>query len=168
VYKRQSEAQAELKIFDFAKVMSESKQVPQQVPQQAPQQAAPPRPQFDKGATEWAQENEWFGKDKVGTSIALAVDQSLKEEGFDPSGSDYYTELNRRLSEELPQRLRPSRDVKAAQVVAGQSRRSAPSNKVRLTQEDVSLAKKWGLSLERYAAEKKKVERSAGEYTQIG
>jgi hypothetical protein len=117
---------------------------------------------------EWAKKNEWFGKDKIGTSIALAVDQSLKDEGFDPRDDEFYEELDRRLSKELPSRLRPSGDVKPTQVVAGQSRRQAPSNKVRLTQEDVSLAKKWGIPLERYASEKRKAEKSAGDYTNIG
>jgi len=165
-----SEAQAELKMLEYAVLMNQSRGTTQtdvSQPQATPQRAQPQK--FDEGAVEWAGKNEWFGKDKIGTTIALAMDQSLKEEGFDPRDDDFYEELDKRLSTELPARLRPGGgDVKTnTQVVAGQSRRQATSNKVRLTQADVSLAKKWGLTLERYAAEKKKAERSAGDYTLI-
>ena len=160
-----AEAQAELKLLEYAEIMG-NKNTPK-----APVQNTVERPavnQYDEGAVDWAKKNEWFGKDKIGTSIALAVDQSLKDEGFDPRDDEFYEELDRRLSKELPSRFRPGGDAKPTQVVAGQSRRQAPSNKVRLTQEDVSLAKKWGIPLERYAAEKRKAERSAGDYTNIG
>tara|TARA_R110002096_G_scaffold416898_1_gene620270 strand:- start:1355 stop:2332 length:978 start_codon:yes stop_codon:yes gene_type:complete len=165
-----SEAQAELKMLEYAALMNQSRGTTQtdvSQPQATPQRAQPQK--FDEGAVEWAEKNDWFGKDKIGTTIALAMDQSLKEEGFDPRDDDFYEELDKRLSTELPSRLRPGGgDVKTnTQVVAGQSRRQATSNKVRLTQADVSLAKKWGLTLERYAAEKKKAERSAGDYTLI-
>jgi hypothetical protein len=166
-----SEAQAELKMLEYAVLMNQSRGT-QELPTVSQSQATPQRAQpqkFDEGAVEWAEKNEWFGKDKIGTTIALAMDQSLKEEGFDPRDDDFYEELDKRLSTELPARLRPGGgDVKNnTQVVAGQSRRQATSNKVKLTQADVSLAKKWGLTLERYAAEKKKAERSAGDYTLI-
>jgi hypothetical protein len=160
-----AEAQAELKMLEYADIMGNRNT------HKAPVQNTVERPavtQYDEGAMEWAKKNEWFGKDKIGTSIALAVDQSLKDEGFDPRDDEFYEELDRRLSKDLPSRLRPGGDAKPTQVVAGQSRRQAPSNKVRLTQEDVSLAKKWGIPLERYAAEKRKAEKSAGDYTNIG
>ena len=160
-----AEAQAELKLLEYVNIMG-NRNTPK-----APVQNTVERPavnQYDEGAVDWAKKNEWFGKDKIGTSIALAVDQSLKDDGFDPRDDEFYEELDRRLSKELPSRFRPGGDAKPTQVVAGQSRRQAPSNKVRLTQEDVSLAKKWGIPLERYAAEKRKAERSAGDYTNIG
>tara|TARA_R110000824_G_scaffold108252_1_gene255038 strand:+ start:79 stop:1047 length:969 start_codon:yes stop_codon:yes gene_type:complete len=162
-----SEAQAELKMLEYAALMNPPP-ASDRVREQQSVQHSPQKP-LDEGAVEWAEKNDWFGKDKIGTTIALAMDQSLKEEGFDPRDDDFYEELDKRLSTELPARLRPGGgDVKTnTQVVAGQSRRQATSNKVRLTQADVSLAKKWGLTLERYAAEKKKAERSAGDYTLI-
>jgi hypothetical protein len=163
-----SKAQAELQMLEYAVMMNPRQtQAPARVQQPEQHNPAPAPHKFDAGAVEWAEKNAWFGKDKIGTSIALAMDHSLKEEGYDPKDDDFYEELYKRLSKELPSRLRPGGDVKTTQVVAGQSRRQASSNKVRLTQADVSLAKKWGLTLERYAAEKKKAERSAGDYTLI-
>jgi len=163
-----SKAQAELQMLEYAVMMNPRQtQAPARVQQPEQHNTAPAPHKFDAGAVEWAEKNAWFGKDRIGTSIALAMDHSLKEEGYDPKDDDFYEELDKRLSKELPSRLRPGGDVKTTQVVAGQSRRQASSNKVRLTQADVSLAKKWGLTLERYAAEKKKAERSAGDYTLI-
>jgi len=54
-----------------------------------------------------------------------------------------------------------------AQVVSGGSR-SSPTKpmKVKLSKEDVRLAQKWDIPLERYAAEKLKVDNSEG-YTNI-
>ena len=37
----------------------------------------------------------------------------------------------------------------------------------RLTKEDIRLAEKWGISLDKYAAEKLKVEKADGEYTTV-
>ena len=59
----------------------------------------------------------------------------------------------------------------SAPIVSGASRTSKTSTgsgpKVKLTQEDVRLANKWGISLEKYAAEKLKVQEADGEYTTI-
>jgi len=54
-------------------------------------------------------------------------------------------------------------------VVGGASRTSSASSgkKVRLTKEDIRLAEKWGISLDKYAAEKLKVEKADGEYTTV-
>jgi hypothetical protein len=62
----------------------------------------------------------------------------------------------------------------ASQVVSGASRTPKTSSaggngskRVKLTQEDVRLANKWGIPLEQYAAEKLKVEEADGEYTTV-
>ena len=47
--------------------------------------------------------------------------------------------------------------------------KTSSGKKVKLTQEDVRLANKWGISLEQYAQEKLKIERAGdGGYTNIG
>ena len=132
-------------------------------------------------AADWAAENTWFNKDRVLTAAALAIDEDVKNEGYNPADDDYYQEINRRLEAEFPQKFGKAQKAEAvspapqaasqpAQVVAGASHTStAPSNKkVKLSQEDVRLAEKWGISLEQYAAEKMKVEKAGeGEYTTI-
>ena len=41
--------------------------------------------------------NEWFGKDRIMTAAALALDAELKEQGFDPSDPEFYNEIDNRI-----------------------------------------------------------------------
>lgn len=155
----------------------EAEQFQQQQGQQQQQQ-----PQYDPKAVEWAGQNDWFGSDNIMTAAALALDYELKNEGFNPSDDEFYGEIDRRMREQFPHKfqaapveeqpaVRKSSASNSTQVVAGASRTPAsPSSgkKVKLTQEDIRLANKWGIPLERYAEEKLKAERSSGEYTTIG
>ena len=133
-------------------------------------------------ATDWAAANDWFNNDRVMTAVALEIDTQVQEEGFDPADDDYYEEIDRRMAEQFPKKFGQVTEEVAtenpvaqetstpAQVVAGASHTPAPSSskKVKLSQEDVRLAEKWGISLEQYAAEKLKVEKAGeGEYTTI-
>ena len=144
------------------------------VKQQSVQQSQPQQPQYDPKAVEWAEKNEWFGQDKMMTAAALALDAELKEQGWNPSEDDFYTEVDKRLKEsfpnklkgdEQPQQVRQKATSSPSQVVAGTSRTPA-SKKIKLSQEDVRLANKWNIPLDRYAKEKSKVE-TGEEYTTI-
>ena len=138
---------------------------------QSQQQTAPQQPQYDPKAVAWAEKNEWFGQDKIMTAAALALDAQLKEEGFDPADDDFYSEVDTRLQEAFPTKIKQTQQVRQkdtsspSQVVAGTSRTPA-SKKIKLTQEDVRLAQKWNVPLEQYAKEKAKVSDSE-EYTTI-
>lgn len=137
---------------------------------------------YDLKAYQWASKNEWFNSDPVLTNAALAIDAQLKEEGFDPREDEFYLEIDKRLSQTFPTKFdgapapveqtpRSKATSQPSQVVAGAS--SAPKassgKKVKLSQEDVRLAQKWGITLEQYAAEKLKIERvNDGEYTTVG
>ena len=131
----------------------------------------PQQQQYDPRAVEWANNNDWFGNDEVTTAVDLAIDQQLKTEGYDPSSSDFYEEVDIRLRKELPNKFRVADNTqKPPQQVAGSSRKSSPSNKrkVKLSSKDVSLAKKWGIPLDTYAAEKAKVDKVGDGYSVIG
>ena len=141
------------------------------------QRTAQQQPAYDPKAVEWAEQNTWFGQDQVATAAALAIDASLKNEGYDPSSDDFYREVDRRLRAELPNKFgaAPASSPKE-QVVGGQSRKSPDSTggkkgnrKVKLTRDDIELAKKWNIPLERYAKEKAKAEKATatGDYTSI-
>ena len=166
-----NEAQNDLKTLNVTK--AQFKDVPAQTQQQVQAQPQPQQPEVDPLAVEWSQKNEWFGKDRVMTAAALALDADLKEQGFDPSDPDFYNEIDGRLKTEFPHKFAVKESVQEqpsqpAQVVAGASRSTPSSNKkVKLTKEDVRLAGKWGIPLEQYAAEKLKVENADGEYTAI-
>lgn len=137
--------------------------------------------EYDPKAVEWATKNSWFGQDQIMTAAALTIDQELKGEGYDPSDDDFYEEVDSRLRQRYPHKFQDANSepetprlqdtaTSSAQVVAGASRTpktSQSNNKVKLTQEDVRLANKWGIPLEKYAAEKLKVEQADGEYTSV-
>ena len=148
------------------------------------QQASEPQQQpakYDPKAVDWAAKNDWFGKDQIMTTTALSIDQELKDEGYDPSDNDFYEEIDNRLHSRYPQRFQDASTQEpetprlqdtssnSAQVVAGASRtpKTSKGNKVKLTKEDVRLATKWSIPLEKYAAEKLKVEKAEGDYTSI-
>ena len=144
-----------------------------QQPQQQVQQSTP-----DPKAQDWAEQNDWFGQDKIRTAAALAIDADLKEEGFNPTDDDYYTEIDNRLKEAFPHRYQTkevepkeenrTQETSPAQVVAGGTRSTPSSNKkVKLSKEDVRLANKWNIPLEQYAQEKLKATSAEGEYTTI-
>ena len=166
-----NDAQIDLKAVTAAQ--SNYKEIEEEVvPQQA--QPQPQRPQrTDPRAEKWASDNDWFGTDNVMTAAALAIDAELKGEGYDPEDQDFYKEINKRVKSAFPHKFGEDQNrvqetiATPAQVVSGGSR-SSPTNskKVKLSKEDVRLAQKWDIPLERYAAEKLKVDNSDG-YTNI-
>ena len=168
-----NDAQIDLKNVTAAKSnYPEIEDVPQQA-QPQPQQQVRQQPANDPRAEDWASKNDWFGKDNIMTAAALAIDAELKGEGYDPQDQDFYQEIDNRLKKAFPQKLGESQErvqeitSNPAQVVSGGSRSSSSSSrKVKLSKEDVALAQKWNIPLEKYAAEKLKVDDSDG-YTNI-
>ena len=147
----------------------------QQQAQPAPQQQQQQANEYDPLAVEWSQkpENSWFNRDQIMTVAALTIDAQLKSEGYDSSTPEFYQEVDKRIKAEFPHKFSEVADSQPAQqVVAGQSRSSTTAStkgkKVKLSQEDVRLAQKWNIPLEKYAAEKARADRAAGEYVPVG
>ena len=143
------------------------KEEAQPAQQQQPQQT----PKLHKLAREWISDNsEWYNKDRITTQAAHIINEDLLQEGFDPETEEFYTEISKRLKKEMPHKFGQQEEPtnKPAQVVAGKSRTSASSKgKIRLSQEDVRLAKKMGVPLDVYAKEKAKVEKAGDDYTTV-
>jgi len=57
-------------------------------------------------ATKWLKKNSWYDPQARDTDsrIAKVIDEELSSEGWDPSDSDYWEELDNRLSARLPHR----------------------------------------------------------------
>tara|TARA_R100000541_G_scaffold54448_1_gene62936 strand:- start:36 stop:1013 length:978 start_codon:yes stop_codon:yes gene_type:complete len=172
-----NEAQNDLKSLTATKQQFEQRPVQPQQPVQQPQYQ--PQPTADPRAEDWASKNEWFGSDQVMTAASLAIDSQLKEEGYSPTDTEYYTEIDRRIKETFPHKFaaaaasveevrKQESTSRPAQVVAGASRSSpGSSKKVKLSKEDIRLANKWNVPLEQYAQEKLKADNADGEYTTI-
>jgi hypothetical protein len=141
-----------------AKLAQERQQQQAQQQQAAPQQTqAAPQQQIkrpDPKAQDWASRNEWFGQDEAKTFAAFGIHKKLVEdEGFDPTSDEYYTELDRRISDTFGGEAK-SASKRPAQTVAGVSRSTSgrsSGKKVRLTPSQVAIAKKLGVPLEEYA-----------------
>jgi hypothetical protein len=140
-----------------AKQSQQRQQAQMQAQQQQPQQQQMPPQEVrrpDPKAQDWAERNEWFGQDEAKTFAAFGIHKKLVEdEGFDPTSNDYYTELDRRISDTFGGSSQaPSK--RAVQTVAGVSRSNSgrsSGKKVRLTPSQVAIAKKLGVPLEAYA-----------------
>ena len=141
----------------------QQQQTEQQVAAPQQQQAAPqqmqaaPQQQIkrpDPKAQDWASRNEWFGQDEAKTFAAFGIHKKLVEdEGFDPTSDEYYTELDRRISDTFGGEAKNA-SKRPAQTVAGVSRSTSgrsSGKKVRLTPSQVAIAKKLGVPLEEYA-----------------
>jgi len=114
---------------------------------------------IDAKAESWAAKNSWFGNDSAMTYTAFDIHKKLvEEEGFDPQSDEYYSEIDKRIRLEFPNKF--DRDMgnsteraKPAQTVASAKRPSATGRRktVKLTPSQVAIAKRLGVPLEEYA-----------------
>ena len=97
------------------------------------------------------------------TRAAQAIhEQLVLEEAFDPSSQEYYSEIDKRLRVEIPNKFTKD-DKKNAQVITpssgnGRSLKSGRKKSVELTPGQVAFAKKMRIPLEAYAKEVAKLE----------
>ena len=131
-----------------------AKETPVEQPQRQPQRQAQTPP--DPKAEEWAENNEWFGKDSAMTYTAFDLHRKLtEEEGIDPRSDEYYTEIDKRIRLEFPHKFDTSKNKpvsKPTQTVASATRSPKTNAKtVRLTSSQVAIARKLGVPLEEYA-----------------
>ena len=123
----------------------------QQYQQAQYQQPEPAPPAPDPKAEDWAEKNEWFGKDEPMTLTAFSIHRNLIEKGVDPSSDSYYNELDKQLKDNFPHRFNQSSTP--TQTVASANRGGPIRRKgtVRLTPSQVAISKKLGVPLSEYA-----------------
>jgi len=121
---------------------------------QTPQQ--PQNVQLAETDQKWVEQNTWFGEDQIMTVAAFAIHNNLQEEGFDLGSDEYYSEIDKRIREEFPQKFeessvksKPQQKVASAGRVAG----NPGSNKrqVKLSPSEVQMAKRLNVPLDEYA-----------------
>ena len=140
--------------------MAKAEPKTQEAPRVTPQQTAAPDPK----AEAWGAKNKWFGTDTAMTYTAFDLHKKLvDEEGFDPQSDEYYSEIDKRMRLEFPQKFDNNEDkvqnntTKPTQIVASAKRSVNKSGRktVRLTPSQVAIAKKLGVPLEEYAKQMK-------------
>jgi hypothetical protein len=131
-------------------------------PAEQPEILRPRMPEPDLKAEDWAEKNTWFGTNTVMTHTVRGIHMDLiQKEGFDPSSDEYYSEIDRRMSQIFPSEygIEPTqqnnRTNRPVQTVAPATRSSGVNNSarrsVRLSPSQVAIAKKLGVPLEEYA-----------------
>lgn len=115
-----------------------------------PAPAPQPVAQVDPKARAWQDANPWFGQDDEMTAVALAVHRKLVEGGVNPASDEYYEKINSRVRKLFPDAFSSEKPAKKSSVVAPATRSTAP-RKIVLTQSQVNLAKRLGLTNEQYA-----------------
>ena len=119
---------------------------------QYPTQRTPPP---DPKAEDWAEKNEWFGKNNAMTYTAFDLHRKLtEEEGYDPKSDSYYEEIDKRIKLEFPHKFGKveQQTSKPTQNVASATRSTKTGRKtVKLTSSQVAIAKKLRVPLEEYA-----------------
>jgi hypothetical protein len=133
-------------------------------PRQAQQPVAP-----DQRTLNWQAENQWFGQPgfEEYTSYALGLHQRLVASGIQASSDEYFAQINARMKRTFPELFPdddgadpPTPQKKPPQVVAPATRQPAvAAGKVRLTQSQLAIAKRLGLTPQQYAAEVLKLQK---------
>ena len=137
--------------------MAKAEPKTEEIPKVSPQQTAAPDPK----AEAWGAKNKWFGTDTAMTYTAFDLHKKLvDEEGFDPASDEYYSEIDKRIRLEFPNKfdkLIRKDTTKPTQIVASAKRSVNKSGRktVRLTPSQVAIAKKLGVPLEEYAKQMK-------------
>jgi hypothetical protein len=147
-----------VKNFKMPALQEEKNEV--QIPQQAEK-----APEPDRKATEWQENNLWFGQDEEMTATALGLHEKLKRNGVTIGSDEYYKRIDETMRKRFPEQFEePEVEKPAAEPVRKPSNvvapatRSTSSKRIRLTNTQVALAKKLGLTPEQYALEIKKLE----------
>ena len=135
----------------------------------------PQAPRLDPKTDSWRRQNTWFGSDDEMTAAALGLNNKLlRERGAAFEGSDEYWEIvDKTMRKRFPEyewgdepaepetKSPPARTERPATVVAPVSR-STTSKKVKLSQSQLNVIKKMGITPEQYVKEQLKLERANG------
>ena len=130
--------------------------VAQPVATTTPEPAKPKAP-LDPQADAWAAKNSWFGTDNAMTYTAFDIHKNLvEEEGYDPSSTEYYAEVDKRIRVAFPNKFANVEESTPAPVqnVASAKRPATSKGRrktVKLTPSQVAISKRLGVPLEEYA-----------------
>jgi hypothetical protein len=141
-------------------------EIPVQTQQQPQTQVQP-----DEKSLRWQAKNQWFGQPgfEEYTSYALGLHQKLVTGGTDPRSDEYFDQIDGRMKSKFPELFGGNEDKpktvevqKKPTTVVAPATRTTSAGKIRLTQTQVALAKKLGLTPQQYAAQVAKLENQNG------
>jgi hypothetical protein len=140
-------------------------EIPVQTQQQPQNQVQP-----DEKTLRWQAKNQWFGQSgfEEYTSYALGLHQKLVTGGVDPRSDEYFDQIDGRMKSKFPElfgnedKPRTVEVQKKPTTVVAPAARTTSAGKIRLTQTQVALAKKFGLTPQQYAAQVARLENQNG------
>jgi hypothetical protein len=141
------------KVNNFKPTPLQARQNPVQNEVQPAKQAP-----VDEKLLAWQDNNQWFGNNKRMTAYALGVHEDLVGEGIPAGSAEYYRRIDSDIRSRFSEQFGADESVDAkpqrtkSNIVAPATRSTAP-RKIVLTQTQVILAKRLGLTNEQYARE---------------
>jgi hypothetical protein len=132
-----------------------------------PRYQEPQQVRADEKTLRWQAKNQWFGSNGFEeiTSFALGLHQKLVNSGVNPATDEYFEQIDARVKSTFPEIFGGSEDrprngnaPRKPAAVAAPATRSSGAKKIQLTQTQIALAKKFGLTPQQYAAQVAKLE----------
>ena len=140
-------------------------------------QAQPQEVRLDPKTDSWRRQNTWFGSDEEMTASALGLHQKLeKQYGKDFVNTDkYWNTIDSTMRKRFPEHdwgdadeetdeveSKPAQRTERSATVVAPVSRSTSAKKVRLSQTQLNVIKKMGITPEQYAKEMLKLEKQNG------
>ena len=145
--------------------------IQQEQPSPQEVQQLPPQPDPDPKAVEWQNNNPWFMENEEMTGTAVGYHRKLEKDGVDLQSDEYYQLIDKRMREVYPTQFGNDTTQEqystggTVEVDTGQRRRANPvvapasrntgatPRKVTLSETQVRLAKRLGLTPQQYATQ---------------
>ncbi len=131
------------------------------------------RQEAPQAAYNWWGRNRWFNTTdkRLESDYARALDAELEHEGFDKNSQEYYNELDNRLQKKFPalysssdsgkEEPKPKPPTAPSSGNTGGKPKPSKDGRIRLTREELNMAKELGLSTEAELREYEKEVRKA-------
>jgi len=134
-----------------------------------PQQQQQQQPQVDYKALAWQDKNKsWWGNNRKMTSFAFGMHEELVSQGVDPNADsdEYYSSIDKEMRLRFPEEFDEGtaeattspRTAAKAKTVVSSAKRTTKSKRVVLSDSEVRLAHRLGVTPEDYVRQKLKLE----------
>ena len=132
-----------------------------------PEQSQQPQ-RLDSKTQSWLDKNSWYGVDDDMSFLAMGIHRRLERDGVTTGSDQYWNAIDTEMRKRFPEKFAGDNNsetkdsVKKPSTVVAPATRSTSPKKIRLTQTQLALAKKFKLSPEQYAMELTKLESQNG------
>jgi len=132
-----------------------------------PEQSQQPQ-RLDSKTQAWLDKNSWYGVDDDMSFLAMGIHRRLERDGVITGSDQYWNAIDTEMKKRFPEKFAGENNsetkdsVKKPSTVVAPATRSTSPKKIRLTQTQLALAKKFKLSPEQYALELTKLESQNG------